>query len=270
MKLKYYVADAFADHIFEGNPAGICILDEWLSVETMQKIAMENNLSETGFAVKSGNDPCLYDLRWFTPGGEIDLCGHCTLGTAYILFQYYEKNVEEIHFNALKCRHQLIVTKENDLLTMDFPAVPADPYEYEEYMGDGVGAVPQEVLRTERDLMLVYGSDEIVRTMQPDFEKLKAFPVGLSVYVTARSSDTTYDIVARAFWPKLNINEDPVCGSMHTTLVPYWSKILGKDRIVSRELSSRGGTLYCEMCGDRVRISGRCKLYLEGTIYTDH
>lgn len=263
--LKYYVADAFADHVFEGNPAGVCILEEWLPEETMKNIAMEKNLSETGFAVKRGDDPCSYELRWFTPTEEIDLCGHCTMGTAYILFRFYEK-VHEIHFNALKCGHQLTVTKEGDLLTMDFPAVLATPYLYEDYMGSGVGAVPAEVLRTERDLMLVYDSDETVRTMQPDFGKLKEFSVGQSVYVTAKSSDPAYDIVARAFWPKLGINEDPVCGSMHTTLVPYWSRILKKNNIVSRELSARGGTLYCELCGNRIKLSGKCQLYLCGEI----
>lgn len=265
--LKYYVADAFADNVFEGNPAGVCILDEWISEEKMKKIAMENNLSETGFAVKENENPCTYQLRWFTPVDEIDLCGHCTLGTAYILFEFYEQNENVIHFNALKCGHKLTVTKENDLLTMDFPVVAPDPYQYEEYMGEGIGAIPSEVWKTDRDLMLVFDSDKVIQEMQPDFGKLKEFPVGLSVYVTAKSSNPDYDIVARAFWPKLSINEDPVCGSMHTTLIPYWSKLLGKEKIISRELSPRGGTLYCELAGDRVRLSGKCKLYLKGEIF---
>lgn len=265
--LKYYVADAFADQVFEGNPAGVCILDAWISEEKMKKIAMENNLSETGFAVKENDSPCTYQLRWFTPVDEIDLCGHCTLGTAYILFEFYEKNETIIHFNALKCGHKLTVTKEQDLLTMDFPVVAPEPYKYEEYMGEGMGAVPSEVWKTDRDLMLVYDSDKVVKEMQPDFGKLKEFPVGLSVYVTAKSSNPDYDIVARAFWPKLNINEDPVCGSMHTTLIPYWSKLLGKEKIISRELSPRGGTLYCELAGERVRLSGKCRLYLKGEIF---
>ena len=265
--LKYYVADAFAENVFEGNPAGVCILDEWISEETMKKIAMENNLSETGFAVKEKDNPCTYELRWFTPVDEIDLCGHCTLGTAYILFEFYEQNETVIHFNALKCGHKLTVTKKKDLLTMDFPVVAPEPYQYEEYMGEGIGAVPSEVWKTDRDLMLVFDSDKVIKEMQPDFSKLKEFPVGLSVYVTAKSSNPDYDIVARAFWPKLNINEDPVCGSMHTTLIPYWSKLLGKEKIISRELSPRGGTLYCELAGDRVRLSGKCKLYLKGEIF---
>ncbi|MBR3312029.1 MAG: PhzF family phenazine biosynthesis protein [Solobacterium sp.] len=264
--LKYYVADAFADTVFEGNPAGVCILDTWLEDETMRKIAMENNLSETGFAVKIKDTPCTYELRWFTPKDEIDLCGHCTLGTAYILFRFYETEETEICFHALKCGHVLNVKKDGELLTMDFPAVPPVPYEYADYMGEALGYEPAQVLRTERDLMLVYDDAEVIRNMEPDFEKIRRFPIGLSVYVTAKSDDPAYDIVCRAFWPKLGINEDPVCGSMHTTLVPYWSEVCGKRDIVSREVSPRGGTLYCTMEGDRVSISGRCVLYLTGEI----
>ena len=265
--LRYYVADAFADHVFEGNPAGICILDQWLPEAIMRQIAMENNLSETGFAVKIGDNPCRYAIRWFTPADEIDLCGHCTLAAAYILFRFYETGQRRVLFDALKCGHRLTVVQNGGRLTMDFPAVPPEPYAYEDYMGAAFGAVPAEVLRTERDLMLVYDSDKTIRDMQPDFNLIRAFPVGLSVYVTARSSDPGYDIVARAFWPKLNINEDPVCGSMHTTLVPYWSRMLGKTDIISRELSPRGGTLWCELSGSRVRISGSCRLYLSGEIF---
>lgn len=265
--IRYYVADAFADRVFEGNPGGVCVLDQWLPDTVMQQIAIENNLSETGFVVKTGDNPCRYALRWFTPADEIDLCGHCTLAAAYVLFRFYEPGADTIHFDALRCGHHLVVTRDGDLMTMDFPAVPPELYAYADYMGAALGAVPSEVLRTARDLMLVYDSDEIIRDMQPDFGLIRAFPVGLSVYVTARSSDPRFDIVARAFWPKMNINEDPVCGSMHTTLVPYWSRLLGKAKLVSRELSPRGGTLYCEQAGDRVRISGSCRLYLSGEIF---
>ena len=267
--LKYYVADAFADEAFEGNPAGVCILDQWIPEEKMKKIAMENNLSETGFAVKESDDPCTYGLRWFTPVGEIDLCGHCTFSTSYILFRFYEQGKNVIHFNTLKCGYHLIVKKEGDRIFMDFPSLPPEKYEYADYMGDGVGAVPAEVWKTDRDLLLVYDSDETVRGLKPNFQKLKEFPVGLSVYVTALSKDPQYDIVARAFWPKINVNEDPVCGSMHSTLMPFWKERLGKDTIVSRNLSARGGTVYCQQCGDRVVISGKGALYLTGSILED-
>ena len=266
MKLNYYVVDAFATKAFEGNPAGIIVLDEWLPEELMLKIAIENNLSETAFTVKKAESPCTYELRWFTPGGEIDLCGHATIGTASILFQFNEQNKEEIQFHALKCGHHLNVSRRGELLTMDFPSVPPEPYYYQDYMGDALGAVPAEVLKTDRDLMLVYDSAETIRNMQPDFTKIKQFPVGLSVYVTARSDNPEYDIVCRAFWPKLNIDEDPVCGSMHTTLVPYWCDKLGKNILVSRQVSTRGGTLYCSLDKDRVKLSGTSRLYLTGEI----
>lgn len=264
--IKYYVADAFADKLFEGNPAGVCVLDHWISHETMKKIAMENNLSETGFVVKVSDNPCTYELRWFTPVDEIDLCGHCTFGSAYILFRFFEQDQTEIHFNALKCGYHLVITRKDDILTMEFPSLPPERYEYADYMGEGVGAVPTEVWKTERDLLLVYDSDETVRNLNPDFSKLKEFPVGLSVYVTAKSSDPKYDIVARAFWPKIQVNEDPVCGSMHCTLMPYWQKVLGKDEISSRNLSARGGTVYCKQCGDNVTISGRGAFYCYGEL----
>ena len=221
-------------------------------------------MSETGFAVKICDNPCTYELRWFSPVDEVDLCGHCTLGTAFILFSFYEQEETTIHFNALMAGHKLTVSRKGELLTLDFPAVPPETIDYSDY--DGLGATPVEALKTYRDLMLVFQDADSIRNMNPDFEKLKKYPIGQSVYVTARSDNPAYDIVARAFWPKLGINEDPVCGSMHTTLIPYWSKVLGKTRIISRELSPRGGTLYCEMAGQRVKISGKCKLYLIGKL----
>lgn len=265
--LKYYVADAFADEVFEGNPAGVCILDEWLSEDLMKKIAMENNLSETAFAVKE--DERSYGLRWFTPVGEIDLCGHATFGTAFVLFRFEEQMIDTLHFHAKKCGHHLIVAKNGDMLAMRFPTIAPERYAYAEYMGEGMGAVPSEVYRTERDLLLVYDSEETIRNLKPDFAKLKEFPVGLSVYVTAKSSGNDYDIVARAFWPKINVNEDPVCGTMYCTLMPFWRERLGKDTLVARQLSARGGTVYCSYNGDSVGISGRGALYSVGTIFVN-
>ena len=264
--IQYFVADAFADQLFEGNPAGVCVLDRWLPHETMKKIAMENNLSETGFVVKKSDHPCTYDLRWFTPVDEIDLCGHCTFGSAYILFRFFEQNKTEIHFNTLKCGYHLVITKKDDILTMVFPSLPPQPFDYADYMGEGMGAVPSEVWKTDRDLFLVYDSDETVRNLTPDFQKLKEFPAGLSVYVTAKSSDPRYDIVARAFWPKINVNEDPVCGSMHCALMPFWKDRLGKEELVCRSLSKRGGTIVCRQDGDTVMLQGRGAFYLKGEL----
>ncbi len=263
--MKYYVADAFTDRIFEGNPAGVCVMSDWPSEEKMSRIAIENNLSETAFAVREDEDT--YGIRWFTPGGEIDLCGHATLATAFILFRFYEHDLNLIQFCTKKCGHHLIVRKKRDLLMMDFPSIPPQPFAYEDYMGDAMGAKPAEVFRTDRDLMLVYDSEETVRTLTPDFDKIRKFPVGLSVYVTAKSSE--YDYVGRAFWPKININEDPVCGAMYCTLIPFWYERTGKKKTTARQLSKRTGTIYCEYHGDRVTISGKCALYAEGHICVD-
>ncbi len=267
--LKYYVADAFADEAFQGNPAGVCILDEWIPNEKMQKIAMENNLSETGFAVKIKDDPCTYELRWFTPVCEIDLCGHCTFGVSYILFRFYEPEAQEIHFEGLYAGYHIVVGREDDRIIMDFPILKPEKFEYADYMKDGMGAKPAEVYKTERDLVLLFDSAETVRNLEPDFQKLKDFPVCLSVYATAESDDPRYDIVARAFWPKIGINEDPVCGSMYSALTPFWTERLGRDKILSDNLSRRGGRVYAELREDVVKISGRGALYLEGNILID-
>jgi PhzF family phenazine biosynthesis protein len=262
--LKYYVVDAFADNIFEGNPAGVCIMDDWISVEKMEKIAIENNLSETAFAVKEGD---AYGLRWFTPGGEIDLCGHATLATAYVIFRFVETDVDVLQFNTKKANHHLTVTKKDGLYEMDFPTIVPEKYHLTDLMVDALGAVPTEVLKTHRDLIFIFDSEETVKNLNPDFSKIKQFPVGLSAYVTAKSEE--YDFVARAFWPKINIDEDPVCGTMYCSLIPYWRDYNGLDKMVARQVSKRGGTVYCEYFGDRVKLSGRASLYLEGNICVD-
>ncbi len=262
--MTYYIVDAFADRVFEGNPAGVCIIDEWLPIEIMEKIAVENNLSETAFAVKEGDG---YGLRWFTPGGEIDLCGHATFATAYILFEFIEKNWSHVYFRTKKVGHNLQVAKNNDLLVMDFPTIAPIEYELHSYMTDALGAKPNAVYKTDQYLLFEYDSEENVKQLTPNFSLLKEFPVGLSVFVTAKSND--YDFVARAFWPKMNIDEDPVTGAMYCCLIPYWRDRIGKDKMVARQVSKRGGTVYCEYCGNRVKIGGKGALYLKGDIYPD-
>ena len=263
--LDYYVVDAFADRIFEGNPAGVCILEEWLPSEKMQKIAMENCLSETAFAVKvsEGN----YEIRWFTPKCEIDLCGHATFGTSYVLFRFYETDIKELHFHGLYADYQLTVTKNDELLTLDFPKMKLEQLSYESYIEDALGAKPIEVWRSERDLICLFDDESIVAAMNPDLAKIKEFPIGISVFVTAKSSE--YDFVARAFWPKVGIDEDPVCGSMFCALAPFWMQKLGKAKMVCRQVSKRGGTVYCEVNGERVNISGKGALYSKARIYVD-
>lgn len=251
--MKYFVVDAFAEKVFEGNPAGVCIMSEWISDELMQKIAIENNLSETAFAVKEREG---YRLRWFTPGGEIDLCGHATLATAYVIVNYYENNVDRIKFQTMS--GELVVVKKDELYEMDFPnrMVVATPLT--DQMVEALGVRPVEAYLG-RDLMLVLETEEDVQNASPDFSKLEKLPDGQGVLITAKSKK--YDFVSRCFFPKLNVNEDPVCGSAHCNFIPFWADRLGKNQMVARQLSSRGGTLYCQLVGDRVKISGTAVLY---------
>ena len=260
--MMYYVVDAFADHVFKGNPAGVCILEEWLPIKLMEKIAIENNLSETAFAVKEGHG---YGLRWFTPGGEIDLCGHATMATAYIIFEIIEKNSDDIVFYTKKAGYKLTVSKTADLLVLNFPTIVPEEYETKSYMIEALGAIPEKTYRTEQYLIFEFDSEEKVKQLNPNFTLLKEFPIGLSVFITARSND--YDFVTRAFWPKMNIDEDPVTGAMYCCLIPYWKERLKKDQMIAKQVSKRGGTVYCEYCGDRVKIGGKCSLYLKGDIY---
>ncbi|EON70693.1 PhzF family phenazine biosynthesis protein [Lysinibacillus sphaericus] len=253
--MKYYVVDAFAEKLFEGNPAGVCIMEDWLPEDLMQKIASENNLSETAFAVKEG-DKDNYHLRWFTPGGEIDLCGHATLATAYVITNYYEKQLEKIRFQTMS--GELIVLKNNNLYELDFPSIKIEEYILTEQMVEALGITPIETY-IGRDLVFVLEKEDDVLNLSPDFAKLAQFPEGLAVFVTAKGK--AVDFVSRAFWPKLQVNEDPVCGSAHCSLIPFWAKRLEKNDMIARQLSKRGGTLYCKYKEDRVKISGSAVLY---------
>ncbi len=259
--MKYFVVDAFADKVFEGNPAGVCIMKDWISDELMQKIAIENNLSETAFAVKEGAH---YQLRWFTPGGEINLCGHATLATAFIIFYYYEKQVESVKFHTIS--GELTVNKQEDLFELDFPCVPSETISITEQMISALGMAPKEAYLN-RDLIFVLESEEDVREVTPDFAQLERISEGLGVCVTAKGNE--FDFVSRGFFPKLKINEDPVTGSLHCSLIPFWSNRLGKREMVARQLSSRGGTLYCKQEDTRVKIAGRAVLYSVAELMID-
>ena len=264
MQLTYHVIDAFAERPFEGNPAGVCVLDEWLPDATMLAIAAENRLSETAFCVRRG--PASYDLRWFTPVAEIDLCGHATFGTSYVLFEGPERAAETIYFHAPFAGYELACTRRGERIEMAFPRMEVLPYAGSDMdeIARALGATPTEILCTERDLICVFADEETVNTLEPDLALVEALEHGLSVYATAPSS--SYDYVARAFWPKLGIPEDPVCGSMQSALVPYWAERLGKTSLVCRQTSARGGTVWCEDDGDAVRIAGTGARYLTGTI----
>ncbi|WP_462411101.1 PhzF family phenazine biosynthesis protein [Neobacillus sp. Marseille-QA0830] len=251
--MKYFVVDAFAEKVFEGNPAGVCIMNDWISDELMQKIAIENNLSETAFAVKEGAH---YRLRWFTPGGEINLCGHATLATAFIILNYYEEHLNSVKFNTIS--GELTVNKQDDLYELDFPSVPSEEICSTDQMIKALGIVPKETYLN-RDLVFVLESEEEVRNVTPDFAQLERLPEGLGVCVTAKGSE--FDFVSRGFFPKLKVNEDPVTGSLHCSLIPFWAKRLEKQELVARQLSSRGGTLYCKHEDTRVKMAGRAVLY---------
>ncbi|MGI6211934.1 MAG: PhzF family phenazine biosynthesis protein [Anaerovoracaceae bacterium] len=251
--IKQYNVDAFTDQVFHGNQAAICILDEWIPEDLMMNITRENNFSETAFAVKEGEK---YHLRWFTPGGEIDLCGHATLACAYVLFRFYISDAEKIVFSTLS--GDLIVTKKDGgLLEMEFPAYTLKKTEVTNKMTDAIGAEPKEAYMG-RDLLCVFEDESVIRELSPDLEKVKALD-GLLLQTTAPGKDT--DCVSRTFAPKLDVDEDPVCGSGHCHIIPYWSDKLGKDEIVAYQASDRGGTLYCRKQGDKVFMAGHAALY---------
>ena len=255
--MKYYVVDAFANKIFEGNPAGVCVMEEWLSDDLMQKIAMENNLSETAFAVKEDDS---YQLRWFTLSGEIELCGHATLATAYVIANFVETDVTLIRFNTLSGR--LVIKKKGELYEMDFPGYKLAPVSVTDAIAEALHVRPTEAWLG-RDLLCVLEEEKQVFEANPDQNKLKELE-GLLVHVTARG--TEYDCVSRSFAPKCGVPEDPVCGSGHCHIIPFWANRLGKNTLIARQASPRGGTLYCENKGDRVFLSGYAALFSVGEI----
>ena len=229
--MKQYVVDAFTDSVFHGNQAAVCVLEQWPPEELMMNITRENNFSETAFTVKEGDK---WHLRWFTPGGEIDLCGHATLGTAYVLYRFYEKDADRLVFTTLS--GDLAVTKHGDLLEMEFPAYELKPVEVTAAMEDALGTKVKEAYIA-RDLLCVLDDEQTVRELTPDLEKVKQID-GLLVHVTARGRDK--DCVSRSFAPKLSVAEDPVCGSGHCHIIPYWADLLGKDELVAYQASKRG------------------------------
>ncbi|WP_277668616.1 PhzF family phenazine biosynthesis protein [Caproiciproducens galactitolivorans] len=250
--MKQYVVDAFANKLFEGNPAAVCVMEKWPDDELMQAITTENNLSETAFTVKEKSG---YRLRWFTPGGEIDLCGHATLATAFVLMNYVDTSVSEVHFQTLS--GELIVNRKDDLYEMDFPSYHLKPIEVTDQMEQIIGYRPTEAWM-DRDLVCVLEQEEQVKAANPDLEKAKLLP-GLLLHITARSKG--YDCVSRSFAPKLNVAEDPVCGSGHCHIAPLWADKSGKKELVARQASRRGGTLYCQVDNGRVKLAGKAALF---------
>lgn len=257
VKIPLYQIDAFAGKVFAGNPAAVCPLSGWLEDGLMQAIAQENNLSETAFFVPLDQG---YHIRWFTPAAEVDLCGHATLASAYVLFTYLDPSRTRVTFQSRS--GPLTVSREGDLLAMDFPSRPPAPCDAPPALLEALGIGPAEVLRCE-DFFVVLPSEKHVRGVDPDMGLLKKVDLR-GVIVTAQGEES--DFVSRFFAPKYGVNEDPVTGSAHCALIPYWSERLGKKDLAARQVSRRGGELFCKDKGGRVVIAGRAVAYMEGTI----
>lgn len=257
MKIPIFQIDAFTDERFRGNPAAVCMLEGWLPDATLQNIAAENNLAETAFVVAKNNN---IELRWFTPAVEVDLCGHATLATAYAFKEHLDYEQEEINFKTKS--GILKVVYGGDIMSMFFPRRPAVPVSDMDEISQALRARPAELLKS-RDLMAVFDNEDAVRAIEPDFEKIKKLDC-LGVIVTAPSEHV--DFVSRFFAPQAGINEDPVTGSAHTTLIPYWSEKLRKKQMTALQVSKRGGKIFCEDLTDRVKIAGKAVTYLTGSI----
>lgn len=260
MTLSLFQIDAFADRLFSGNPAAVCPLESWLSDSMMQSIAAENNLAETSFIVRQGDT---WHIRWFTPTIEVDLCGHATLASAYVIFHFLDHAGEVIEFHSPRSG-PLKVTRKDTWLTLDFPAdsllqMPCSP----ELLTCGQ-TTPDEAFRGNSDIMLVFARAQDIRDYMPDFERINKLPAR-GLIITAPGEET--DFVSRFFAPQSGVSEDPVTGSAHTTLAVYWAERLGKTRLTAFQCSKRGGYLECLLKKPRVEITGKCQLYLRGNIF---
>jgi PhzF family phenazine biosynthesis protein len=257
MKLPIYKIDAFANRPFSGNPAAVVLLQDWLPDETLQKIAAENNLSETAFVIPRED---VSPLRWFTPAVEVDLCGHATLAAGHVLFHSLYPSAHKVSFSTQS--GILHVERTGDRLTLDFPARPGKPVPVCDELTTALGATPRECFLA-RDLLAVLDDEATVQNLRPDFARIAAIDA-FAVIVSGPGKGV--DFVSRFFAPRGGVPEDPATGSAHCTLAPYWSKRLGKNCLTARQLSARGAELYCELRDDRVLISGNVVEYLRGEI----
>ena len=258
--LSIYQVDAFTSNLFGGNPAAVCPLDEWLEDHLLQSIALENNLAETAFFIKDGER---FHLRWFTPEIEMDLCGHATLASAHVIFNHLAYDKEEIIFNSAS--GQLSVQKSGDLLTLNFPSRPAFPCELPDIILEGIGQRPLASFKA-RDYLLIYPDEQAVLDIKPNEALLNTINIDPGgIIVTASGKEV--DFVSRFFTPQASIFEDPVTGSAHCTLIPYWAERLGKNELKAYQLSARKGELFCELAGDKVLISGKAITYLKGEVF---
>jgi PhzF family phenazine biosynthesis protein len=258
MSIPYYQVDAFTSRLFAGNPAGVCLLADWLPDPVLQSIAMENNLAETAFVMKRDSS---FDLRWFTPSLEIDLCGHATLAAAHVLFRHLGYRGSAVRFQTLS--GELTVSRSDDLLTLDFPARPAVPCDAPPDLRAGLGATPTTTAKA-RDYLAVFETEQAVRNLRPDMAALTRLDC-LGIIATAPGEHC--DFVSRFFAPRAGVPEDPVTGSAHCTLIPYWAERLGRPTLRALQVSPRGGELLCEHRGPRVGIGGRAVTYSSGFLH---
>jgi predicted PhzF superfamily epimerase YddE/YHI9 len=262
MRLNLYQVDAFADKLFTGNPAAIIPLDNWIDDELMQNIAMENNLAETAYFVKNGDR---FDIRWFTPELEINLCGHATLASAYVLYNFLGYTLPTIRFESKS--GPLLVNREAEMLYLDFPSWNPERLSiFPDVLTKGLGKVEVNGVYKNRDYLVELNNEEDVKNCKPDFSLLKK--VDGMVIITAPGKDV--DFVSRFFAPTAGIDEDPVTGSAHSQLIPFWNYKLGKNKMVAKQLSRRGGTLFCEQKGERVVMGGKCAFYMKGEVEVDN
>jgi PhzF family phenazine biosynthesis protein len=259
MKIRMFQVDAFTQKLFGGNPAAVCILEHWVDEQLMQSIAAENNLAETAYVVKNATG---YDIRWFTPAVEVDLCGHATLAAAHVLFNHLGVAQNELLFTSPRSG-LLKIRKTGPLLTLDFPTDVIEKINTPADLSNGLGVQPIDVYKGKTDYMAVLATEEEVQRLRPHFGLLSMLKAR-GIIVTARGNKS--DFVSRFFAPQSGINEDPVTGSAHTSLTPYWAGVLGKKEMTAIQLSPRMGHLTCKHAGDRVEISGHAVTYMEGII----
>ncbi|WP_372947151.1 PhzF family phenazine biosynthesis protein [Mariniphaga sp.] len=258
MKIPIYQIDAFADKVFSGNPAAVVPLQKWLPDKTMQNIALENNLSETAFFIPAENG---FHIRWFTPATEVNLCGHATLASAFVLFHHLNYQEKEIRFQSKS--GLLKVTKDGELIVLDFPTSEVKGVEFQPNIEKAFGIKPQKCFKGREDLMFVFRNQGEIQNLKPDFSFLKTLEMR-GIIATAPSGE--FDFVSRFFAPREGIDEDPVTGSAHTMLIPYWAEKLGKTKLVAKQISKRGGVLYCKYAENRVEIGGNAQTYMTGEI----
>jgi PhzF family phenazine biosynthesis protein len=259
MQIPIYQVDAFTDKVFSGNPAAVCPLERWLPDEILQNIAMENAVAETAFFVPLDEG---FEIRWFTPEIEMDLCGHATLATAHVIARHLNSPLSSLTFQSKS--GILTVTVADELITLDFPSRKPEPCDAPQIILDAFQEVPVEIFRS-RDYLLVFENEDIIRYMQPNRSLLDRIDLATGgIIVTAPGSHA--DFVSRFFSPRASIFEDPVTGSAHCSLIPYWSEKLGKESLLALQVSPRGGKLYCKDCGERVLISGQAVTYMQGSI----